>query len=90
MIVPGEAMQMRLKYVVEDTDRHGNVRLYYRHDGRKVRLRGPTGSPAFLTDYRAAANPKTPRKAKTPSPGRMPPGSFKWLCAQYYLSLIHI
>ena len=52
-------MKFRLKYVVEDTDRHGNVRLYYRHGGAKIRLRGPIGSPEFLTDYRrAAAGPK--------------------------------
>jgi len=43
---------MRLKYVVEDTDRHGNVRLYYRRAGHpKIRLRGPVGSPEFLIDY---------------------------------------
>lgn len=79
-------MKMRLKYVVEDTDRHGNVRLYYRRDGLKVRLRGPTGSPEFLADYKAAANPKKPRAPRAASPGRMKPGSFKWLCAQYYKS----
>lgn len=78
-------MKFRLKYVVEDTDRHGNVRLYFRHDGRKVRLRGPTGSPEFLTDYRrAAAGPK--EKPKTDRVGRMKPDSFHWLCAQYYKS----
>ncbi len=77
---------MRLKYVVEDVDRHGNVRLYYRHDGRKVRLRGPTGSPEFLTDYRAAANPKTPRKASVAKAGRVVPRSLKWLCVEYYKS----
>ena len=51
-------MKFRLKHVVEDVDRHGNVRLYYRRNGRKTRLRGPIGSPEFLTDYKAAANPK--------------------------------
>ena len=79
-------MKMRLKYVVEDTDRHGNVRLYYRREGRKVRLRGPTGSPEFLADYKAAANPKKPRPPRAARPGRLMPGSFKWLCAQYYKS----
>ena len=34
-------MNFRLKYVVEDTDRHGNVRLYFRRGGQKIRLRGP-------------------------------------------------
>lgn len=79
-------MKFQLKYVVEDTDRHGNVRLYYRRDGRKTRLRGPIGSAEFLTDYRAASNPKAPSTPKVPNPGRMTPGSFKWLCTQYYKS----
>lgn len=79
-------MKMRLKYVVEDTDRHGNVRLYYRRNGHKVRLRGPAGSPEFLADYRAASRPPKDTKPKSERPGRVLPGSFKWLCAQYYKS----
>lgn len=79
-------MQFSLKYVVEDTDRHGNVRLYYRRNGRKVRLRGPVGSPEFLADYRKAARgetaPKKPRKAT----GGVKRGSLRWLCAEYYKS----
>ncbi|MBV6656802.1 MAG: tyrosine-type recombinase/integrase [Devosiaceae bacterium] len=48
-------MRTRIKYVVEDTDRHGNVRFYYRRKGAlKVRLRGPFGSPEFWDDYRTA------------------------------------
>lgn len=77
-------MKFRLKYVVEDVDRHGNVRLYYRHNGRKTRLRGPAGSPEFLADYRtAAAGQKEVETAKT---GRVVPRSFRWLCVQYYKS----
>lgn len=79
-------MKFRLKYVVEDVDRHGNVRLYYRRHGRKTRLSGPVGSPEFLADYRrAAAGPKDaePKPAK---PGRVVPHSVKWLCVQYYKS----
>jgi hypothetical protein len=52
----GDPMKFRLKYVIEDTDRHGNVRLYYRRYGRKTRLRGPAGSPEFLSDYKEAHN----------------------------------
>lgn len=79
-------MKFRLKYVVEDTDRHGNVRLYYRREGRKVRLRGPAGSPEFLADYRAASKPPKEPKTKRVNPGRTRQGSFKWLCAEYYKS----
>ncbi len=74
-------MKMRLKYVVEDTDRHGNVRLYYRRPGQpKVRLRGPSGSPEFLADYKkAAAGPAKPRTKKSANIGQLKKGSFKWL-----------
>ena len=51
-------MQFDLPYLVQDVDRHGNVRLYVRLkvDGkfRKERLRSPAGSPQFLDEYRAA------------------------------------
>ena len=50
-------MKIRLKYIVEDMDRHGNVRLYYRRKGQpKVRLPSPIGSPKFLVAYKAAEN----------------------------------
>lgn len=62
------SMKMRrMKYLVDDTDRHGNVRICYRRSRQpKVRLRGPVGSPEFLADYQIAASSKssaTPKKA---------------------------
>lgn len=82
------AMQFRLRYVVEDTDRHGNVRLYFRKPGQgKVRLRGPIGSPEFLTDYRRAANPpKDKAESKAGKPGRIVPKSLRWLLVEYLKS----
>ncbi|MEP2681226.1 MAG: tyrosine-type recombinase/integrase [Sulfitobacter sp.] len=77
-------MKFRLKYVVEDVDRHGNVRLYYRRNGQKTRLSGPAGSPEFLADYRAAA--AGPKQVKTTKTGHVVPRSFHWLCVQYYKS----
>ena len=82
----GDPMKIRLKYVHEDTDRHGNVRIYYRRYGRKTRLRGPLGSVDFMTDYRAAnIQPKVlvtnPNKV-TP----VKPRSFRWLCVEYFKS----
>ena|ERR1700730_17037116 len=45
----------RIKYVVEDVDRHGNVRIYFRRPGyKKIRLRGPPGSEEFQIAYAAA------------------------------------
>lgn len=82
-------MKMRMKYVVEDTDRHGNVRLYYRRNGRKVRLRGPAGSPEFLADYKAAAAGTISKKDGQPEAGRVVPRSIKWLCVEYYKSTMY-
>lgn len=79
-------MKFRLKYVVEDTDRHGNVRLYYRRHGRKIRLRGPAGSPEFLADYREAAAGLSERKDKSLEVGKVIPRSVRWLCVQYFKS----
>jgi len=46
---------LRLKYLVEDVDRHGNVRLYFRRKGhRKIRLPGLPGSDEFMAAYKAA------------------------------------
>ena len=79
-------MKLRLKYVVEDTDRHGSVRLYYRRSGVKIRLRGPIGSPEFLTDYRAAAAAPKEQAATSTLPGRVIPKSLRWLCVEYFKS----
>ena len=84
--MPGDNMKFRLKYVVEDTDRHGNVRLYFRRNGRKLRLRGPVGSPEFLADYKAASKGPKPESTKTDKVGRVVPRSIKWLCVEYYKS----
>jgi hypothetical protein len=80
-------MKVRIKYVVEDTDRHGNVRVYLRRDGRKIRLHGPVGSPDFWREYQAAlkAPPKKQGEPKT-VPGTMQKGTMRWLVAQYTAS----
>lgn len=80
--------KIRVKHVVEDTDRHGNVRLYLRRKGRaKVRLDGPLGSPQFWKSYHAAL---TDKGVKPLPRGRAAagdkPGSFRWLCEQYFAS----
>lgn len=78
---------MRLKHVNEDTDRHGNVRVYLRRPGQlKVRLRSLPGTEDFLAEYRAAVMGATPRAPTGPLDRRGSKGSFKWLCEQYYVS----
>lgn len=81
----GDAMKIRLKYVVEDVDRHGNVRLYFRRNGKKTRLPSPVGSPEFLAAYKAAFVGESKAKA-APKVGHIVPGSVRALCADYYKS----
>jgi hypothetical protein len=45
-------MHIRFKYLSEDRDRHGNVRIYVRVPGRpKVRIRAPFGTDEFLAGF---------------------------------------
>jgi integrase len=75
-------MQLRFRYLVEDVDRHGNIRRYVRIPGRpKVRIRAPFGTDEFLAAYNAAVSdhvmaPRQVREAKA--------GSLRQLCVFYY------
>ncbi len=42
-----------LKYVGADVDRHDNVRVFVRRDGRKARIRDWSSLEAFMSEYRA-------------------------------------
>jgi hypothetical protein len=44
-------MRVDFPYLMEDRDRHGNVRVYVRRNGRKVRIKEPMGSPGFARAY---------------------------------------
>src|SRR6476660_9594411 len=86
-------MQVRLRdnsgirlyrYVVEDVDRHGNVRIYFRRKGQpKIRLTTTPGTDGFDEEYQRAFR----GQLKQPSSNqRSPaiPGTMRWLCEQYY------
>jgi hypothetical protein len=71
-----------LKYVWEDVDRHGNVRIYVKVPGRKkVRIRERPGSEGFLAAYKTAIEGIDQRPIK--QHGR---GSFGWLCKLFFAS----
>jgi integrase len=75
-------MQIDLKHIRRDRDRHGNARIYLRVPGRpQVRLRAAPGTPAFLAEYQAALD-ATVGKADDGRYGV--PGSLRWLCMAYY------
>jgi hypothetical protein len=77
-------VNLRLKFVVEDVDRHGNVRIYFRRPGfAKIRLRGLPGSEEFQTAY-AASLAKTEAGGMPRKSFEAERGSMAWLCLQYY------
>lgn len=77
-------MKIDYPYLVQDTDRHGNVRYYYRRKGKpKVRLTAESGTPAFQEQYTAAHGGKI---VERPTPTKAGEGSFWWLCQQYFKS----
>ena len=48
-------VRRRYRYVVQDRDRHGNVRVYLRLPGKqKLRLCQEPGTPEFDAEYRRA------------------------------------
>jgi integrase len=88
-------MQVRLRdksgtrlyrFLVEDVDRHGNVRIYFRRKGQpKIRLREMPGTEPFDTEYQRAFR----GELKPPSADQRTPatsGTMRWLCEQYYAS----
>lgn len=73
-------VSVQLKYVIEDKDRHGNIRVYVRVPGcPKVRLREMPGTAAFFLEYEAAIG----RKPARPQPSST---TFAGICQRYYAS----
>jgi integrase len=73
------------RYVVEDVDRHGNVRIYFRRKGqRKIRLTEVPGTAAFDAEYQRAFSGAL--KPRTNQHSAAMPGTMRWLCEQYYAS----
>jgi integrase len=71
---------IKLKYIMRDRDRHGNVRFYVRVPGKPyVRLRGLPGSAEFMAAYKAAL-------AEHGATGAKAEKSLDWLCDRYYKS----
>lgn len=76
-------MKLDLPYLVRDVDRHGNVRLFARRNGRKIRIRETPGTAAFA---QASAEAMDALEAPAPSrgPQAAPQGTLGWLAARYF------
>jgi integrase len=80
-------VRIKLQHVVEDVDRHGNCRYYFRRRGqRKIRLRGLPGSDEFMEAYRKAVSGEAAPSTKMPGLAKATRGSLRWLCEGYFQS----
>lgn len=71
---------LKLPYVVQDVDRHGNVRTYIRLPGKpKIRVRATPGTMEFAAIYDEALGSK-------PQVSRPTAGTFEALCEAYFRS----
>jgi integrase len=77
---------MKLKFIAQDRDRHGNCRFYFRKNGKKVRLRGSPGTPEFLNEYRLALLGQHPVQVGVTNIKRADPGALRELIEGYYKS----
>jgi integrase/recombinase XerD len=79
-----DIMKIKLKFVTRDTDRHGNIRYYFRRSGQiKVRLSGEFNSPEFLASYdRALKGLKETKNGDLANNKH----SFGYLCKKYMTS----
>lgn len=71
-----------LRYISEEPDRHGNIRLYFRKRGTaRVRLKTAPGTDEFMVEYRAALTGSAAPK-QSPTTKAMP-GTLRWLATEY-------
>ena len=76
------------RFLVEDIDRHGNVRVYFRRKGQpKIRLSEMPGTPGFDAEYQRAFNGDVKPPPVSQHTVWMP-GTLGWLCQQYYASAV--
>ena len=84
-------VRARIKHLVEDVSRHGQVRLYVRQPGKpKIRLHVSVEHPDFLEHYRdalAGLARAAPRQGVTSvRVDQAKPGTFRSLCEAYMAS----
>lgn len=78
------AMKIDLPYLKEDTDRNGNMRLYVRVKGHKIRIRATPETPEFLAAYQSAVKELRGSEAPKKKPQPLAKGTFEWLGETYF------
>jgi integrase len=81
-------VKIDLPYLIEDVDRHGNVRLYVRRRGhKKIRIRALPESPEFIDAYReAVVLIENSASQALPDGPQAHPGTLEWLGRLYMTS----
>lgn len=79
-------MNIDLKYLRPDRDRHGNLRIYVRRYGKNIRIREAPGTPEFFKAYHAACERLDIKAPPPEGVGRkpFPKGTLGWLGVQYF------
>jgi integrase len=80
-------VKIDLRHLSEERDRHGNIRLYVRRHGRRIRLRLARSDPHFLAAYQNALARLAdlgPPFPTGPVKKIAPRGSLGWLAALYF------
>jgi hypothetical protein len=77
------SVRVDFPFLMEDRDRHGNVRVYVRRGGIKIRIREPKGSPGFAKAYAEAVYTLNHPGAKSrPAVEHTSAGTLGWLAAK--------
>ena len=80
-------MKVNLSHLSEEPDRHGNIRLYVRRHGKRIRIRVARDDPRFLDAYQdalASLADLRPPSPTVPVKKIAPRGSLGWLAALYF------
>lgn len=80
-------MKLAIVYVFlcKDRDRHGNVRYYFRRDGKNTRIRARPGTIEFQTEYDAlleTSNSSEVKRSQIPRKLARTAGCVSSICAQ--------
>jgi len=89
MTAQGHTMLVRYKFVSIERDRHGNDRVYFRRDGRRIRMTEVPGSPDFATRYAALMaqfESGTLPALTSAGPALVREGTLTWLFNRYHAS----
>lgn len=84
---PMITLPWRYRHLVQEPDRWGNTRLYFRVDkGPRVRIRAKPGTEEFDQRYHELMRQADAGELKRTPRGSAKAGTFRWLCEQYMRS----